>query len=47
MPAAPPSQSPRSLRYSQRSSNLTKRSHDSVGSISIPSSNLPQTTAIE
>jgi hypothetical protein len=38
---------PRSQRYSQRSSNPTKRSHDSVGSIPIPSPNLPQTTAIE
>ena len=45
--AAPPPQTPRSLRYSQRSSNLTKRSHDSVGSMSIPSPNPPQTTAIE
>jgi hypothetical protein len=46
IPAAPPSQIPRSQRYSQ-SSNLTKRSHDSVGSISIPSPNPPQTTVIE
>ena len=35
------------LRYSQRSSNLSKRSHDSVGSMPIPSPSLPQTTAIE
>jgi hypothetical protein len=46
MLAAPPSQTPRSQRYSQRSSNLTKISHDSVGSISIPYLNLPQTAAI-
>jgi len=47
MPAAPPTQTPRSLRYSQRSSNLTRRSHNSVGSMLIPSPNPSQTTAIE
>jgi len=54
MPADPPqgnvistSQTPRSLHYSQRSFNLTKSSHDSVGSMSTPSPNPPQTTANE
>jgi len=47
IPASRLSQIPGSQRYSQRSSNLTKRSHDSVGLMSVPSPNLPQTTAIK
>ena len=39
-PAVPPSQTPRSQHYSQRSSNLIKISHDSIGSNTIP--NPPQ-----
>ena len=46
-PAAPPSQTPCSQRYSERSSNPAKRSHDSTGSISIPFPNPPQTAVIE
>jgi len=42
-PPSPRTETPRSQRYSQRKSNQTKRSHNSISTSPIP---LPQTTAI-